>query len=119
MTATREQWLAEMSESLGVDPDDVLEVAAMFFKAIDGRLSGIENAYQAGDMNELRRLAHGLKGDAANMRFRKSSQLARTLEMQSKDGNVTNFEAQFKALCDAVQEQKRSLGLDFEAIPAP
>lgn len=112
MSTSREQWLAEMSESLGVDPEDVLEVAAMFFEAIDQRLESIKNAYQAGDMKELTRLVHGLKGDAANMRFASSSEIARELELQSRTGEIDDFELRFHGLCEAVAQQKRILGID-------
>lgn len=109
---SREQWLSEMSESLGVEPEDVIEVAAMFFDAIDERLNNIESAYRAGDIKELTRLAHGLKGDAANMRFQESSLLARELELQGRSGRVDDFDRRFQALCEAVEKQKRTIGLD-------
>lgn len=111
MSMSREEWLTEMSDSLGVDPEDVLEVAAMFFGAIDARLTSMRAAYDAGDVKELGRLAHGLKGDAANMRFHESSGLARELEMQSREGTIRDFERQFDALRGAIQAQKRILGL--------
>ena len=81
MSVSKEQWLVDMTENFGVEPEDVLEVAAMFFEAIDDRLAKIARAYEAKDMNELNRLAHGLKGDAANMSFPNVSQLARELEV--------------------------------------
>src|SRR5690606_37212078 len=112
MTMSREDWLAEMCESLGVGPEDVLEVAAMFFDAVDGRLAARRTAYEAGDIKELGRLAHGLKGDAANMRFHESSVLARELEVQSRGGAVVEFDRHFEALCRAIESQKRALDVD-------
>ncbi len=112
MSVSKEQWLAEMTENFGVDPEDVLEVAAMFFEAIDGRLAGIAKAHEEGDMKELNRLAHGLKGDAANMSFPEVSKLARELEAQSKNGEVVDFDAQFQALSTAVGQKKEFLGLE-------
>lgn len=111
MPMNKEQWLTEMSEELGIDPEDVLEVAGMFFENIDARLSAIESAHGGGDLGELCRLAHGLKGDAANMRFAETSQLARTLEMQCRAGGVVDFEAQLGAIRQAIREQKRILGI--------
>jgi HPt (histidine-containing phosphotransfer) domain-containing protein len=109
---SKEQWLIEMTEALGLEPEDVLDVAAMFFEAIDERLVLIDTAHQAGDMTTLCRLAHGLKGDAANMRFEESSQLARELEMQSRAGQVHDFQGQLERLREALARQQRTLALD-------
>lgn len=109
---SREQWLAEMIDILGVDREDVLEVAAMFFETIDERLTASTRAFHIGDLKELTRLIHGLKGDAANIGFKKISQLARVLEMQSREGGVVDFDVQFAALQNAVAAQKQTLDLD-------
>jgi HPt (histidine-containing phosphotransfer) domain-containing protein len=109
---SKEQWLAEVTEALGLEPEDVLDVAVMFFVAIDERLDNMDRAYKAGDMNVLCRLAHGLKGDAASMRFLESSQLARELEMQSRAGTVHDFQGQLEGLREALARQQRILALD-------
>jgi HPt (histidine-containing phosphotransfer) domain-containing protein len=109
---SKEQWLADATEALGLEPQDLLDVAAMFFEAIGDRLDSIEGAYRAGDMNMLCLLAHGLKGDTANMRFHETSQLARALEMQSRAGQVHDFQGQLKGLREALARQKRVLALD-------
>ena len=112
MSQSRDEWLAEMTEILGVDPEDVLEVADLFFSAIDERLESMARAYADGDIPELTRLAHGLKGDAANMGFKETYAVARVLETQGRDGAVVDFESQFEALTKAVNEQRRAIGLD-------
>ncbi|MCG8418890.1 MAG: Hpt domain-containing protein [Proteobacteria bacterium] len=112
MSQSRERWLTEMTEILGVDPEDVLEVAAMFFDAIDERLGAMKQAYEEGDIQELTRLIHGLKGDAANIGFKETSSLARRLESQCRDGAVEDFAGQFEALQKAVAVQRHTIGLD-------
>ncbi|MEM9488032.1 MAG: Hpt domain-containing protein, partial [Myxococcota bacterium] len=77
MSHSREEWLAEMVEILGVDPEDVLEVTGMFFDGIEERLYAIYQAHESGDLEEVTRLVHGLKGDAANIGFKQSSAVAR------------------------------------------
>lgn len=108
----KQQWLAEMTDELGLDADDVIEVAAMFFEALDERLGRLAEAHQSGALDVLCRLAHGLKGDAANMRFHHSSQLARELEMQCRAGQVHDFDGQLRGLRQALAEQKSTLGIE-------
>ncbi len=117
MSQSRDEWLAEMTEILGVDPEDVLEVADLFFSAIDERLASMAKAHADGDIAELTRLAHGLKGDAANMGFKETSAVARVLETQGRDGAVVDFESQFKALTKAVNEQRLAIGVDGPPQP--
>lgn len=112
MSVSREEWLATMTDILGVDPEDVLEVAVMFFDAVDDRLLASERAYQSGDIKELNRLIHGLKGDAANIGFKEVSSLARELELQSRAGVVEDFHGQLAAIRAAVSAQRRSIGLE-------
>ena len=111
MSQSREEWLKLMVDILGVDPEDILEVAAMFYEGIDERLDGIAAAYHSGDLQELTRLVHGLKGDAANIGFKATSAVARTLETQCRNGEVEDFDGQFAALREAVAEQRRAIGL--------
>jgi HPt (histidine-containing phosphotransfer) domain-containing protein len=108
---SKEQWLAEMADALELKAHEVIEVAAMFFEAVDERLDKLADAHQAGDLNVLCRLAHGLKGDAANMRFHHSSQLARELEMQCRAGQVHDFDGHLRGLRQALAQQKRTLGI--------
>ena len=109
MSQSREEWLAEMTDTLGVDREDVLEVAAMFFDAIEARLAAIFEAQKTGNLAELTRLIHGLKGDAANIGFKSTSAVARTLETQCREGTVSDFAGQFAALQAAVQAQRQAI----------
>lgn len=112
---SREEWLDEMTQILALDPEDLLEVAAMFFDAIEERLGKIASAHAAGDIEELTRLVHGLKGDAANIGFKESSAVARTLESQCRQGSIdkiVDFDRQFQSLGRAIREQRVAIGLD-------
>ena len=119
MSQSREEWLTEMTETLGVDPEDVLEVAAMFFDAIDERVQAILEAHDTGDIQELTRFVHGLKGDAANMGFKQISAVARVLETQGRNGAGVDFATQYKSLVAAVAEQRRAIDIDSPSGESP
>lgn len=117
MSQSREEWLNLMVDILGVDAEDILEVAAMFYETIDERLHGIATAHENGDLEELTRLVHGLKGDAANIGFKRTSAVARTLENQCRHGEIMDFANQFAALEAAVVEQREAIGLTLDPAP--
>jgi HPt (histidine-containing phosphotransfer) domain-containing protein len=111
MAESKEEWLKRMSATLAVDPEDLLEVAAMFFETIEERLDSIVAAGASGDLETMTRLAHGLKGDAANIGFVAISRLARDLETQGRSREVMNFDEQLVALRAATKSTKESLDL--------
>ncbi len=111
MAQQKEEWLNRMVETLAVDPEDLVEIAAMFFENIDERLDNIDAAGTSGDMETLTRLAHGLKGDAANMGFVDISSVARDLEHQSRNQAVQDFPGQMLALRAATQAMRATLEL--------
>jgi HPt (histidine-containing phosphotransfer) domain-containing protein len=111
MADLKEEWLNRMTATLAVDPEDLLEIAAMFFEGIDERLDKIGAAGQSGDDEALMRAAHGLKGDAANIGFTDISKIARDLEHQGRARAVVNFDEQFEALRAATAATRESLGL--------
>lgn len=111
MAESKEDWLKRMSATLAVNPEDLLEVAAMFFETVEERLQQIAEAGAAGDLDTLTRLAHGLKGDAANIGFKDISQLARELEKQGRNREVKDIDQQIDALQAATLSTKQSLEL--------
>lgn len=111
MAESKAEWLKRMSATLALEPEDLLEVAAMFFETVEERLDSIVQAGSAGDLEKLMHLAHGLKGDAANIGFTDISRLARELETQSRNREVKDMEAQFDALRAATKSTKETLEL--------
>lgn len=111
MADHKEEWLNRMTATLAVDPEDLIDVATMFFDDIDERLDSIAEAGHSGDYSELfLRLVHGLKGDAANIGFMDISDIARELERQIKAQAVVNFDQQVDALRAATVSTRETLG---------
>jgi HPt (histidine-containing phosphotransfer) domain-containing protein len=109
MADQKEDWLNRMTATLAVDPEDLLEIAEMFFDGIDERLDSIAEAGHSGDMETMTRLVHGLKGDAANIGFTDISQVARELEHQGRARAVENFDQQVDALRAATVSTRATL----------
>lgn len=111
MAESKEDWLKRMSATLAVDSEDLLEVAAMFFETVEERLDRIAQAGASDDIETLTRLAHGLKGDAANIGFTDISRLARELETRGRSREVDDVEEQIAALRETTRSTKESLDL--------
>lgn len=111
MANHKEEWLERMTATLAVDPEDLLEIAEMFFDGIDERVDNIASAGQADDLDTMTRLAHGLKGDAANIGFNDISQIAKSLEHQGRAHAVESFDEQVAALRVATRAMRESLEL--------
>jgi HPt (histidine-containing phosphotransfer) domain-containing protein len=109
MADQKEDWLNRMTATLAVDPEDLIEIAAMFFEGIEERLDSIAEAGHSGDIETMTRLAHGLKGDAANIGFTDISKIARDLEHQGRARAVENFDEQLEALRAATLATRESL----------
>ena len=111
MSENKEEWMQRMVDMLGVDPEDIMEVAEMFYDEIDDELASIRSAYEEGDIETLSRLAHGLKGSSANMGFESISELAKKLEIEAKAGAVISFDAQLQLIAEAVADRRAFVGL--------
>ncbi|GAB4563149.1 MAG: hypothetical protein Tsb0020_12080 [Haliangiales bacterium] len=111
MADAKEEWLNRMTEMLAVDPEDLLEIAGMFFETIEERIDSIEASGRTGDLDTMTRLAHGLKGDAANIGFVDVAAVARDLEHQGRKQEVTNLEEQVASLRKATRAMQTSLDL--------
>ncbi|ACY17630.1 Hpt domain-containing protein [Haliangium ochraceum] len=111
MATHKEEWLDRMTAMLQLGPEDLLEIAEMFFEGLDERVENIAKTGHADDLEAMSRLAHGLKGDAANIGFLEISQIAKQLEHQGRARAVENFEEQVAALRAAARSTKESLDL--------
>lgn len=109
MADLKEDWLNRMTATLAVDPEDLIEIASMFFEGIEERLDSIAEAGHSGDIETMTRLVHGLKGDAANIGFTDISRIARDLEHQGRARAVENFDEQVEALRAATLSTRESL----------
>jgi HPt (histidine-containing phosphotransfer) domain-containing protein len=109
MADQKEDWLNRMTATLALDPEDLIDIASMFFENIDERLEVIATAGYSGDLETLTLKAHALKGDAANIGFTDISRIARDLEHQGRARAVENFDEQIDALRAAVSSTREVL----------
>ena len=76
--------LRQLSEPGG--PDVVAEVFAIFLEETPRRLDDIDAAMEIGNVNQVHRLAHSLKGSAGNIGARAMFDACRALDEEARTG---------------------------------
>ena len=71
------------------DNQDMIELVAFFVDAMEERIKGLRETYDAGDLHQLRRLAHQLKGAATGYGFPAITQSASALEFLLKSESAS------------------------------
>jgi HPt (histidine-containing phosphotransfer) domain-containing protein len=72
------------------EPDVLAEVLRLFLAEVPPRLARLRNACTAGNIEEVHRAAHSLKGSAGNIGARRMFDVSRRLDDLSKSGAVAD-----------------------------
>ena len=70
------------------EPDVLAEVLTLFLEEVPNRIERLRNAWQAGNIQEVHRAAHSLKGSAGNIVARRLFEVCRQLDDISKSGDL-------------------------------
>lgn len=93
--------MSEPIHSTYADDEDMAELVEMFVDEMPDRVSAIEDAFQAGDEDQLRVLSHQLKGSAGSYGFDVITQASAELETALKGGaEASQVEACLAAVVD-------------------
>lgn len=79
----------------GYTPDFV-DILREFVAEMPGLLSDLASQRTAGDLEKAGRIAHQIKGSAANFGFTATSQAAAAIEHAAKAGSWGDFDADFE-----------------------
>ena len=72
------------------EPDVLVEVLKLFLEEVPTRIARLRNAWQAGNIQEVHRAAHSLKGSAGNIGARRLFEVCRQLDDISKSGDLAD-----------------------------
>lgn len=115
MTCLDVQMLGELAEALG---EELKEITGYFIGQLDGQVADIRAAHEAGDAQRLNRLAHALKGSAANMGAISLAQAAATIEKLAQRGEIEPTTPQVASLPTLAAEAAAALRAAGFAHPA-
>lgn len=72
------------------EPDVLTEVLQMFLQEVPARIARLRNAWTAGDIQEMYRAAHSLKGSAGNIGAQRLFDVAKQLDERGRAGDLAN-----------------------------
>lgn len=80
------------------EPDVLAEVLTMFLAEVPRRLERLRNARAAGDIEEVHRSAHSLKGSAGNIGAHALFEICKLLDERAKAGDLSGADPLVAAL---------------------
>jgi HPt (histidine-containing phosphotransfer) domain-containing protein len=80
------------------EPDVLIEVLKLFLEEVPPRITRLRNAWAAGNIEELHRAAHSLKGSAGNIGARRLYDVCSQLDEKGKAGDRAAIPALVEAL---------------------
>jgi HPt (histidine-containing phosphotransfer) domain-containing protein len=80
------------------EPDVLAQVLNLFLVEVPLRMDRLRNAWAAGNIEEVHRAAHSLKGGAGNIGARRLYEVCRQLEDRGKSGDLAGSAALVDAL---------------------
>lgn len=104
--------LSKLSESLGLDEADVLDLVELFLDTCDADVNTVEEGMKAGDHQQVADAAHSIKGASGNMRFEAIYALAKTIEDTARAHELTDV---MKHLAGIRKELER-IGEDLKNV---
>jgi two-component system, sensor histidine kinase and response regulator len=100
---------ASILERLEGNQDLLVELVQLFQEESPQLIEAMHNALRGGDMQELARSAHSMKGAAGNFSARGAAIAASQLEIDAKNGDVTSAQVSLAALEIALERLLQEL----------
>ena len=69
-----------MAEELGIDAETYVDILGVYFADAEKRIKTIKESIQRGDLEEVKRATHTLKGSSLNLRIYPIAAMAKDLE---------------------------------------
>lgn len=88
----------ELGSRLGIDEEDFLELVELFVTTSLGDIDKIKVGFERNNAADAAAASHSIKGAAGNLGFDSIFELAKSMEMQAKQGSLDNFDSYIKDL---------------------
>jgi len=102
--------IKELSESLGLEEEEYLEMLDLFLESGGADLERIEKALSAANAKEIHEAAHSLKGSAGSLCLDPVFELARAIDDKSRQGILTGLDGLVRELRSKFKELVTAAG---------
>ncbi len=111
-------WL-DLLERVAGDSDLAVQILEIFARDSNDQILKVRELLEAGDLDQVRRLAHTLKGASANAAAKGMSEIARSLEIAAGTGSKRSAESAFALLQTEFSRVQSGIsrGLPFSTQP--
>ena len=92
-----------LANDLGLDEDEYLELVDLLVDTGMVDLSNMESAVKEGDSDTAARSAHSIKGASGNLGIMDIYELAKAIEAELRDNNLTSIEGQLKIIREKLE----------------
>ena len=93
-----------LADNLGLEEDEYLELADLLVETGLVDLSNMESALEAEDADAVAKAAHSLKGASGNLGIMDIFELAKTVEAESRDNNLSSVGNQLKGIREKLED---------------
>ena len=91
---------AEMAKAIGLKEKFIPMLIGSFLEESNPILEKLENAISTKDFQQIRSLAHSIKGSAGNLKFNEIYEMSREIELSATD---TNEDFDYSAYLEAIK----------------
>jgi PAS domain S-box-containing protein len=98
-----------LAEQVGLEEKDYREMLGLFFQQVDLDVKILEESWASGEMLQLGRTAHGLKGSSANLRLMEIYEAAGRLERLGKENDLEGVRPLIQSLKEKIGAAAREL----------
>ena len=92
-----------LGENLGLDEDEYLELLELLVDTGMTDLSNMEEGVKAGDTDTAANAAHSIKGASGNLGVMEIYELARAVEAELRNNNLTAIEGPLKEIREKLE----------------
>ncbi len=96
----------DLASRLGIDEDDFIELVELFVTTTLSDIEKIKKGVREGNSPGAAAASHSIKGAAGNLGFDELFFLAKDMEMQAGQGDLTDFEIRIKDIEDRTNALK-------------
>ena len=104
----------ELKETLGLNAKEMTELVSLFVETCRQDLQRMGAALDSQDTRGVSEAAHSIKGAAGNMRFESVYELARSIEEDARQRNLTGVGEQVEKIRSAVEEIEKEFDVSSE-----
>ena len=94
--------IKKIAQTLEFDVEDVEMLVDMFLDDATGSLDSVQTALESEDFQELKNIAHAIKGSALNLMLEDIADIALKIELLAKEESEADYKTMFQTLKEEI-----------------